>query len=61
MTDFGMYTSAGNESVRKIVERALKDGTSFEKIMQQLADLACTNPALQEATDTVVRERVYAV
>lgn len=61
LTDFGMYTSAGNEAVRKIVERAVKNGTSFEKVMQELADIACTNPALQEATDIVVRERVYAV
>ena len=56
--EFGMFTEEGDYEVFRIVDLAKRARLTWHQVsglLQQLAD----NPAYEEATDTVVRERVW--
>ena len=56
--EFGMFTEEGDFEVYRIVDLAKRARLTWHQVsglLQQLAD----NPAYEEATDTVVRERVW--
>lgn len=56
--EFGMFTEQGDYEVFRIVDLAKRARLTWHQVsglLQQLAD----NPAYEEATDTVVRERVW--
>lgn len=58
VTDFGMYTDAGNAAVQAIVEGAISNDLPLLEVYQCLVNLA-DNPDFAEATDTMVRDLVY--
>ena len=62
MTDYAMFTSAGNTAVQAIID-CYADREVTHKGLYNLVvgDLECleTVSAFQEATDTAVREAVY--
>jgi hypothetical protein len=56
--EYGMFTEEGDYEVFRIVDLAKRARLTWHQVsglLQQLAD----NPAYEEATDTVVRERVW--
>ena len=56
--EYGMFTEQGDFEVYRIVDlakRARLTWTQVSGLLQQLA----SDPAYEEATDTVVRERVW--
>jgi hypothetical protein len=57
--EFGMFTGAGEDMIYDFVKFANKHQLSDGSIKLMLEAIA-TNELFQEATDTVVRERVYA-
>jgi hypothetical protein len=58
--DYAMYTAEGNTMVSAVVEAAINMGRDFDYVMSKLEVLAEAE-AYAEATDTAVREEVYAV
>ena len=58
MKNFGMFTSQGNAAVESMVNIAKDFELSWPEVYAALEKLA-KNPKFREATDTVVRERVY--
>lgn len=61
MTDYGMYTPTGNMLVDRVVQEARRSGWSWSKTYRHLQLLAKAHPrSAAEATDTAVREIVYA-
>ena len=55
-----MFTKAGNAKVHTLVQSAIKNRTSWKKVLEQLHNLSRSNLELYgEATDTAVREAVY--
>ena len=60
MTNYGMFTDAGNQKVADIVDFAFKNRLEWSEVMPLLRNLASSDYELYgEATDTVVREAVY--
>ena len=59
VTDFGMFTDAGNEAVQAIVEGAISNDLTWDEVYDCLISLS-NRAGFEEATDTVVRENVYA-
>ena len=56
--EFGMFTEEGDYEVYRIVDLAKRAGLTWHQVtglLEQLAD----NQDFAEATDTVVRERVW--
>jgi len=56
--EYGMFTEQGDYEVFRIVDLAKRARLTWHQVsglLQQLAD----DPAYEEATDTVVRERVW--
>ena len=61
MKDYAMYSARGNELVDGIVQAARREGWDWAKTYRHLQLLARAHPtAAAEATDTAVREEVYA-
>jgi hypothetical protein len=61
MKDYAMYSPRGNELVDGVVTAARKEGWDWAKTYRHLQLLARAHPrAAAEATDTAVREEVYA-
>ena len=59
VADFGMFTDAGNAAVQAIVEGSISAGLSWDEVYDCLVRLS-NREGFEEATDTVVRENVYA-
>ena len=59
MKNYGMFTEAGNSAVAKIVECA-ETGELSWPLTQVLLFSLSTDDRYAEASDTAVRERVYA-
>lgn len=60
MTNYGMFSDAGNQKVAAIVDFASKNQLEWQEVMPLLRNLASSDYELYgEATDTVVREAVY--
>ena len=58
--NFEMYTTAGDELVAKIVDRAQRNRWTWPMTHAALKQLARNHPDIAgEATDTEVREMVY--
>lgn len=61
ITDFAMFTEAGNQKVAKIVAQAKSKGWNWARTQSELYVLADSDAQLYgEATDTAVREMVYS-
>ncbi len=61
MKDYAMYSARGNELVDGVVRVARKEGWDWAKTYRHLQLLARAHPrTAAEATDTAVREEVYA-
>lgn len=61
MSNYAMYTEFGDDAVDAIVRRARILNLDWPQVLQELRDLANKFPEdFGEATDTVVRECVYA-
>ena len=58
MTNFSMFTDAGNDAVGSIVKLAIAQNLSWTVVHGLLKALA-QDERFGEATDTVVRETVY--
>jgi len=58
-TEYGMFTEAGNREIDKIVDFARQYRLSRTQVITALELFANDNPDFAEATDTVVRERVW--
>jgi hypothetical protein len=59
--NYGMFTDCGNIMVDSIVNKARRDNLTFKQAYGLLCDLADLNyDRFGEATDTVVREALYA-
>ena len=56
--EFGMFTEQGDYEVYRIVDLAKRARLTWHQVSGLLLQLA-DNPAYEEATDTVVRERVW--
>ena len=56
--EFGMFTEQGDFEVYRIVDLAKRARLTWHQVSGLLLQLA-DNPAYEEATDTVVRERVW--
>lgn len=56
--EFGMFTEEGDYEVFRIVDLAKRARLTWHQVSGLLLQLA-DNPAYEEATDTVVRERVW--
>ena len=56
--NYGMFTADGNNRVHKIVEFAKDNRLDWQDAYQMLEALS-TKEGFEEATDTVVRERVW--
>ena len=60
--DYQMFTDFGNDAVDAVVRRARISNMTWPQVLQELRDLAERFPEdFGEATDTAVREVVYAV
>ena len=59
VADFGMFTDAGNAAVQAIVEGAISNDLTWDEVYDCLISLS-NRAGFEEATDTVVRENVYA-
>jgi hypothetical protein len=56
--EYGMFTEQGDYEIYRIVDLAKRARLTWHQVsglLQQLSD----DPAFEEATDTVVRERVW--
>lgn len=58
VTDFGMYTDAGNLAVLLIVEGSISNDLSWSEVVDCLSRLSA-NEKFAECMDTAVREMVY--
>ena len=58
MTNFAMYTDAGNDAVGSIVKLAISQNLSWTVVHGLLKALS-QDERFSEATDTAVRETVY--
>lgn len=58
--DYGMFTSEGNRQIYHLVKAARAIGSPWSRVLDYLEELANSDRRFAEATDTVVRERVYA-
>ena len=58
VTDFGMFTDAGNAAVQAIVEGSISADLSWDEVSDCLARLS-TQKGFEEANDTMVRELVH--
>ena len=58
MTNFAMYTDAGNDAVGSIVKLAISQNLSWT-VVQGLLKALSQDERFEEATDTAVRETVY--
>ena len=58
--EFGMFSGAGEDVVYDIVKLAGKHALSDSTINRILEAIADNEEAFKEASDTVVRERVFA-
>jgi hypothetical protein len=56
--DFGMFTEEGNDVIYQLCINAQKYYYDWRQVLKRLQHLA-EHPRFGEATDTVVRERVY--
>ena len=56
--EYGMFTEQGDYEVFRIVDLAKRARLTWHQVSGLLLQLA-DNPAYEEATDTVVRERVW--
>ena len=56
--EYGMFTEQGDFEVYRIVDLAKRARLTWHQVSGLLLQLA-DNPAYEEATDTVVRERVW--
>ena len=56
--EFGMFTEQGDFEVYRIVDLAKRARLTWNQVSGLLQQLA-SDPAYEEATDTVVRERVW--
>jgi len=59
MNDYAMYTDAGNDAVECIVKLAIAQNLSWSVVKGLLKALS-KDERFSEATDTAVRETVYA-
>lgn len=60
VTDYAMYTEAGNQKIAEIVTMAKVKGWNWPRTLNELYVLADSDAQLYgEATDTAVRECVY--
>lgn len=61
MKNYGMYTAQGNKLVDRVVAEARRAGWDWRKTERHLQLLSKAHPhTAGEATDTAVREVVYA-
>jgi hypothetical protein len=61
MNKYGMYTSRGNTLVHNVVMTARRSSWDWNTVDRHLRLLSKAHPKdAAEATDTVVREQVYA-
>ena len=58
MTNFTMFTDAGNDAVGSIVKLAISQNLSWT-VVQGLLKALSQDERFEEATDTAVRETVY--
>ena len=58
MTNFAMFTDAGNDAVGSIVKLAISQNLSWN-VVQGLLKALSQDERFEEATDTAVRETVY--
>jgi hypothetical protein len=58
MTDFGMFTDAGETVVASLVDLAKKSALPWDTVETMLQALS-NNEVFSEASDTAVREAVY--
>ena len=58
MTNFTMFTDAGNDAVGSIVKLAVSQNLSWT-VVQGLLNALSQDERFEEATDTAVRETVY--
>ena len=58
MTNFAMFTDAGNDAVGSIVKLAISQNLSWT-VVQGLLKALAQDERFEEATDTSVRETVY--
>jgi hypothetical protein len=58
MTNFGMFSEAGNALIQGVVLTAKANNLEWDQIVDVLYDIG-TLDGYEEATDTVVREMVY--
>jgi hypothetical protein len=58
MTNFAMFTDAGNDAVGSIVKLAIAQNLSWS-VVQGLLKALSQDERFEEATDTAVRETVY--
>ena len=56
--EYGMFTEQGDFEVYRIVDLAKRARLTWNQVSGLLQQLA-SDPAYEEATDTVVRERVW--
>ena len=56
--EYGMFTEEGDFEVYRIVDLAKRARLTWNQVSGLLQQLA-SDPAYEEATDTVVRERVW--
>jgi hypothetical protein len=56
--EFGMFTEEGDYEVFRIVDLAKRARLTWHQVSGLLQQLS-SDPAFEEATDTVVRERVW--
>jgi hypothetical protein len=58
VTDYGMFTDAGNGAVEGIVQGAISNDLYWDEVVDCLRALS-NRDGFAEAMDTVVRENVY--
>ena len=58
MTNFAMFTDAGNDAVGSIVKLAISQNLSWT-VVHGLLEALSQDERFSEATDTAVRETVY--
>ena len=58
MTNFGMFSEAGNALIQGVVFTAKANNLEWDQIVDVLYDIG-TLAGFEEAADTVVREMVY--
>lgn len=58
MTQFGMFSNAGNAMIQGVILTAKSNNLDWDQVVDVLYDIA-TLDGFEEASDTAVREIVY--